>query len=275
MISSGHRSGGDRQPQRAAQARIASAALAGFLSLAAGCRMVGPTPMAALRYPVAEDRDRAVLLVLLQGRLGSHKFFERQGYVETAKRKRVAVDIVVPAAHYGYYAARNLEERLHEDIIEPARRAGYRRIWLVGFSMGGLGSLLYNRQYTQDVSGIVLMSPYLGSRGIVREITQAGGLRSWQPGRAYDPERDWERMLWASLKRYADDPAALPPLFLASGTNDMYAAGHRLLAGVLPSERVIAIPGGHTFRTFKDLWDRVLDRVEFENPGRTRPQPSP
>ena len=67
-------------------------------------------------------------------------------------------------------------ERIREDIIIPAKARGYRNIWMLGISMGGMGAIWYDRTHPGDVNGLILLSPYLGEKTIVETIEKAGGL---------------------------------------------------------------------------------------------------
>ena len=159
-------------------------------------------------------------------------------------------------AHLGYYIDRSMIARLKEDVIEPAKMRGCRKIWLIGVSMGGLGAILYLKEHPQDVAGIYLMAPFLGKKFILNEIEAAGGVRLWNPG-VYQDEDDWERMLWHWIKTaVGDHPDKM--IYLGYGTDDFYRQGSQLLAEVLPPDRVYAIPGGHDYPTFKALWKLFL-----------------
>ena len=80
----------------------------------------------------------------------------------------------------GYYMDGSVFQRLKLDVIEPAKAKGYKKIWLVGNSMGGYGSVSYVRQYPRDIAGIVLLGPFLGDKKIIQEIPgNCGGLQQW------------------------------------------------------------------------------------------------
>ncbi len=101
---------------------------------------------------------------------------------------------------------------------------------------------------------MLLMAPYLGPDSLISEIEAAGGLRAWSPS----PDATDFGALWGWLKGYATTPAERPPLLLAYGDRDRFARGQRLLAEVLPSDRVLTIPGGHDWRTWAPLWRRAM-----------------
>src|SRR5204863_869685 len=124
----------------------------------------------------------------------------------------------------------NVLERLHEDVIAPARASGHRSIWLVGISLGGFGALLYAMENTKDVQGLMLLAPYLGERALIAEIAAAGALRSWQPDEV--ATGDHARRLWSWLKHvYATSSDTLAPrVYLVYGNGESFARGHGPLA---------------------------------------------
>jgi pimeloyl-ACP methyl ester carboxylesterase len=225
--------------------------------LPAGCSWFAKAPMDVLYYPAEDPAAQSNLFVFMRGIGGSHHSFEREGLVDDVQAMRVPFEMAAPNGHFGYYASRTLLVRLKEDVIDPAHREGKDNIWLVGFSMGGLGSLLYLREHPQDVQGLCLIAPFLGDEPIIEEIRAAGGVRSWSPG-AYDADEDYQRMLWHWIKDNVDGEAPVP-IYLGCGDQDEFAPANALLADLLPAERVVQMPGGHDYATFKALWDRFLE----------------
>jgi len=232
-----------------------------FLS---GCAMIAPAPMDVLTYENPnKDVANQRLIVFLRGIGGSHHSFEEEGLVADVWACGLPFDMAAPNAHFGYYGDRNLIKRLKEDVIDPARARGCKQIWLVGFSMGGLGALLYLMERPQDIAGVYLISPFLGRQFFLEEIEAAGGVRQWEPG-PYKAEEDWQRMLWRWIKTtIADNPNKI--VYLGYGTDDPYKSGPQLLANILPPNRVYAIDGAHDYQTMKALW-----KIFLENDGKLR-----
>lgn len=217
-----------------------------------GCALSGKDPLATLFYPaVTATPHEKNLLIFLRGKGGSHKSFEEYGFIQVVQEAHVPCDMVAVDAHFGYYLDRTLDQRLKEDVIDPARAKGYKKIWLAGVSMGGLGAILYTLKYPGDISGIILISPFLGFDGIRKEITSAGGLQKWEPG--LFTEEDWERLVWARLKSQVTDQASCP-MYLGYGASDEYMASQALLGHVLPANQVKILPGGHSPTTFQRIW---------------------
>ncbi len=221
-------------------------------------------PLTSLYYDIDEARSQKNLIVFLRGRGGSHEDFVSEGFVDAVKSTKLPYDMVAPNAHFGYYFGETLVGRLKADIIDPAKIKGYENIWLVGASMGGLGALMYSRFYPEDITGVLVISPFLGYDKIISEIASKGGVRQWDPGE-YNPDNDWQRMLWHWLKQYAAKPRQRPTIFLGYGTEDTYVKAQRLLGDILPDDQVIITSGGHTPETMKKIWDIFLRRDNSGN----------
>jgi pimeloyl-ACP methyl ester carboxylesterase len=229
--------------------------------LLAGCVAAPTIPIASLSYPSDSSKRQRNLLVLLRGLGADNTIFDEAGIIDEIRNRHLPFDVIAPDTHFGYYQSKTIEDRLKQDIIDPAHLQGYEHIWLAGFSMGGLGSLLYVRRYPHDVDGVLLTSPFLGGSSIHREIQRAGGVSVWSA--TSDDPQDWERMLWSWIKNY--DPATTPPIWLGYGDSDILSAdGPPLLATVLPSERVFTVPGNHTASTFKAIFLRHLDTLAHQ-----------
>ncbi len=199
---------------------------------------------------------RPHLVVLLAGRGAPRDYFEINRWVEIARQYTTEHDFVAPYAHFGYYRSRQLIARLREDIIQPARRQGYKTISLVGISMGGLGALLYSEEYPEDVDHIYLFAPFLGKTAVHEQIRADGGLPYWTL-RAQDAD-DWNYTLWRWLKTLTLKQDR-KKVFLGYGDNDRLR-GHNLLAENLPAQHVIKIPGRHDDITFRQLWQQMLSQ---------------
>jgi pimeloyl-ACP methyl ester carboxylesterase len=195
--------------------------------------------------------------VFVRGLGGSNRSFAKEGMVEATWQRDIDFDMVAPNSHFAYYSERTLIERLRQDVILPAKEKGYKNIWLVGPSMGGLGSLLYIQEHPEDIDGIYLMSPFLGYAGIINEIKAQGGLQLWQPGN-YSPDKDWQRMLWHWIKTEVAEQNT-PPIYLGFGNEDTYVEAQKLLATVLPADHTTSMKGGHDYATFRALWKIFLD----------------
>jgi pimeloyl-ACP methyl ester carboxylesterase len=225
-------------------------------------------PIPIVRFDQEGKPPKPVLLVFLPGRGDNGARFDTEGFVSAARRAGIPADMIAVDAHMGYYLERNLPEKLYRDVITPARLRGYRHIWLVGISMGGLGALWYDIGHPGDLAGIVILAPYLGDPEVVAEVVRAGGMSAWQPA---DAVPDDQRKIWKGLKVYEDREKSRGRVFLGYGRQDRFAEANGLLAAVLPPEQVFLIDGGHDWETWKDLWARILRRLPLNGGDRQRP----
>lgn len=211
------------------------------------------------RAPRTADCPTDTLAILLPGAYDAPEDFLREGFVTAVRERQLPLDLQLVDAHLGYYGDRSVIERLRRDVVLPARQAGYRRIWLVGISLGGFGALAYAMDHGSDIEGLFLLAPYLGTRGVQKEIDASGGLLRWQPGAAATDED--ERRLWLWLaQRAKNQGAAQPPIWMSYGRDDRFAPAHRLLATALPAAHSRELPGGHDWTAWRALWDAFLDR---------------
>jgi pimeloyl-ACP methyl ester carboxylesterase len=227
---------------------------------ALACSLALPKPAVPLRTIELGPRTGGTCLtVLLPGRFAEPETFRRTGWAEAVARRELKLDLIAVDSHLGYFRDRSLVERLRIDVIGPARAAGYRSIWVVGTSLGGLGGLLYLRDHPGDLSGVFAIAPYLGEPEVIREIAAAGGPAHWPPP---NPPADDHvgRELWSWLGPWALGPQSTP-LHLGWGTEDSLAAANRMLATLLPRERVYTAKGGHDWKTWTRLWEQFLDRT--------------
>ncbi len=206
------------------------------------------------RQPGAERQQ--TLLVFLPGIRDSAKSYAREGFVAAVRASGAKADMIGVEAHIGYYLKKEFLPRLKEDVILPAKRQGYRQIWLVGISLGGLGAVWYDVENPGDLAGIVALSPYLGEPEIVDEVARAGGLTAWQP--PGDIEKDDQRKIWRGIKSYEQPKKRMGRVFLGYGTEDKFATADGLLAAILPPSQLFTIRGGHDWKTWKTLWQSML-----------------
>lgn len=226
-----------------------------------GCLPAVTIPIETLRRqydgPAAAHR---ILIVYLPGSGDRITAFEENGLLRSLRERGVPADVISVNAHLGYYREGTVPARLEQDVMEPARAAGYRQIWLVGDSLGAYGSLSYAREHPEGIAGLVLLGPYLGERSVFSEIERAGGLRKWAPAAIEKKSRAGdERLLWQWF-RDGVQTGSLPPMYLGYGRHDRLSYAQQTLASLLPEERVIVSDGGHDWPTWKQVWDRFLER---------------
>ena len=207
------------------------------------------------------------LVVFLPGFGDGPEAFVEHGFVDRVLQAEGGrFDAVCADAHAGYYFdGFQVLERLAADVIGPARDAGYRRIWLVGISMGGFGVMHYARAHPDQITGVVGLAPYLGERGVIEEVRDAGGLASWSPPVARISAMDEGRErasyeLWQFFQSYVDTPTG-PDLWLGWGRDDGLHVPAAEVAAVLPANHHATLPGGHTWTVWEPLFAELLPRA--------------
>jgi pimeloyl-ACP methyl ester carboxylesterase len=225
----------------------------------AGCRTGIPPatrPIRTVGWSPAETRRSDRLLVLLPGRLSPPEEFRSEGMEAVIARTMEPVDQVAVDAHLGYYLGGSFVEILAEDVLLPARRAGFREIWVVGISLGGSGALALVRSRPGLVDGVILLGPYLGSDEVVKRVHLYGrGILSAPP--PSDPKERFFEESWAWLEETL--PGG-PPILLGFGRRDRYAASRRFLASFIPPTRVAEVSGGHDWEAWCGALAELLRR---------------
>ena len=174
------------------------------------------------------------------------------------RQRQLPVDLLMLDAHTGYYTSQQIVDRLLNEVVRPAREQGYARVWLVGISLGGYGSLLFTREHGDLIDGAFVMAAFLGRRDLPAAIGQAGGLRAWDG--QLDGADAHDLALWRWLRERANRPGPQrPPLWIGYGDDDRFVASNRLIAATLPPAQVLVTDGGHAWAPWRRLWDRFLD----------------
>jgi len=239
--------------------RLTSKFLLLIVLLLAGCLGMAPTEIPLPRIETANPESRhASLVIMLPGRGDRADTYIREGFEQAGIRH--GFDTVAADAHFGYYMERNLLPRLHEDIVLPARQAGYKNIWLLGISMGGFGSLLYASEHPDQVDGLILLAPFLGDRSSIDKITSAGGLASWNPG--ISEFEDYEIAVWSWLRDATKQPGSTP-VILGYGLSDGMADGYRVLVDAIEPSSGYPLEGGHKWTTWGPLWEKIAADLKF------------
>ena len=248
------------------QRRIRGACIVFVSTLQVGCTvfMPAPTPMRSIEYS-SPSQPAKCLFVLLPGRGDPAKRFQEAGFVEEMRTRDLSIDIRAVDAPLGYYANGSLIDRLAADVITPAKARGYQQIWLAGPSMGGLGSLLYSYAHSADITGVLLIAPFLGDRKLIEEIAAAGGLEHWRaPPRADAVGPDnYQRELWRWLQAVTQGREAAPAIYLGYGSSDRLSRMDALLADALPASRVFVTSGGHEWPAWRRILASFLQSPEF------------
>jgi pimeloyl-ACP methyl ester carboxylesterase len=216
--------------------------------------------MKAIDYSNGATNARC-LMVFLPGLGDTAEAFERRGFVSEVRAQDMSIDMVAADASLGYYAKGILTERLFTDVVQPRSGRGYEQVWLVGMSMGGLGTVLYSRQRPAgETYGVLALSPYLGEEEVSDAVRSAGGLQSWKapPRVSAMNASNYTVELWRWLQAVSAGREPGPQLYLGYGLQDHLAQVDTLLGADLPEDRVFTIDGGHNWTTWRTLFARFL-----------------
>jgi pimeloyl-ACP methyl ester carboxylesterase len=229
-------------------------------ALLAGCYYVrSPTrPIPALATRRADARCLVILIPGLNDGPGS---FVEHGFTR-AIAEHTPCDSVAVDLTYRYYFGGTAAQVLHDDVLAPALGRGYREIWLIGTSMGALGAALLARDHAESITGIVMLSPFLGLEDQIAAIDRAGGLAAWEPP-PDGPMSDatFTPVVWSWLRGYAIDPDRMPALHLCWADGERLEPTARTLAGALPEGRTMHGAGSHGWVTWESQFRELLPRL--------------
>lgn len=213
-------------------------------------------------YDVVPDVEgERILLMMLPGAKNTPQQLVENGFIRALRERHLPVDVLALNAHVDLYLDReNIENLLHQTLDE-VRKHGYRRIWLLGISLGGTGAMICATQRIAEIEGVFLLAPFLGTRGLIAEVEAAGGLHRWSAGKI--DVLDHERALLEQIRLSPFDADDFPRIFLGYGSEDRYRGASTLLSAFLPQHRVSIVHGGHDWETWEQLWHNLLEMNPF------------
>jgi pimeloyl-ACP methyl ester carboxylesterase len=210
----------------------------------------GPIPVKLI--PAPQSATVHPLVIVLPGRGDDLDDLTKTGMAEAIQKAWPEADVLLAGATLPYYTEGHVQQRIHDEVVAPARARGYQEIWLTGASMGGMGTLLYEHSYPHDVTGIVLYAPYMGEADVVKQVADAGGPARWDPGPtpvSLDAE-NYQREMWRVVKSW-QDTAEARRVWLVCGDSDRLLEEAKLMAPLLPRVHFIEVKGGHDW----PMWD--------------------
>jgi pimeloyl-ACP methyl ester carboxylesterase len=239
----------------------------------AGCIVIGDSsvPIGMLAAAAPQSSSERTLVIVLPGFGSDAADLENRGIARAIQESWPETDVLLTSATFAYYRDGKLVPRLREEIVQPSLRKGYRRIWLAGASLGGMGALLYEREHPGELEGIALFAPFLGDRKLLNEIRAAGGPRKWDPGPlpAEMSADNYQRQVWKMIKGWADRPELSRRVWLACGTSDRLIDAARLLAPEVQQAHYLELSGGHTWELWLHAAKELFSRVRRESTTRS------
>jgi pimeloyl-ACP methyl ester carboxylesterase len=215
----------------------------------------------SLHHPAPSGAPDRTLLVMLPGIGMQADEFTAHGFVSAVHEGQLPIDIIAAQPELDLYLEGQIAGALHDSVIAPAMARGYRRLWLLGISVGGMGALLYAAAQFASVDGLVLLAPFLGTPGTIAEVSAAGGIAAWSPQNSRATAVERKMLLW--LQDFPTRPPGQPTLYLGYGRHDRFALGYGLLAQHLRQQQVVVGEGDHDWPTWTSLWRRILGRHPF------------
>ncbi len=274
----------DTNPPRTARMRIRVPAMVkrhpirfGLLGLLLTCVVLaaclvartlpdGPIPTAT--FPAPSGKTDGPLVIVLPGIHDDMESLRASGIVDSVQDANADATVTLAAASFGYYMDRSLLERLQTEIIDPARATGHADIWMAGASLGGFGTLLYEREHPGALTGLVLMAPFTGRDELAERIAESGGLRQWEPGpepSVVHPD-DVPYEVWRMLKQFAEQPEQAERVWLICGRKDKFHLAAEQIAEVIPASQYLERPGGHKWAVWAPAAGEVFSAIFSESP---------
>jgi enterochelin esterase-like enzyme len=218
-----------------------------------------PTETVAARSPGNTQR----LVIVLPGRGDDLAALKATGIAAAIQESLPDAEILLAGITMAYYQEGRSVQRLHEEIVAPARQRGFREIYLAGASMGGMGVLLYEREYPGQMSALVLMAPFMGDGALIEEIKAAGGLQRWNAGPvpAQVNGDNVGREEWRVAQSWLANPARARNVWLICGQQDQFHGAASMIAPLLPAQNYQAPQGGHAWRVWTPAAARAFAQI--------------
>ena len=230
-----------------------------------GCGSNGDSSVPLTTQKILSGTKTSNLLVMFPGINSSGSDFVDYGFIKAFQEKYNNVDIILVDTRLAYVEAGNISERIQNEIVVPAYTKGYDNIWFVGISLGGFSTLLYNRDFSENVNGIILIAPYLGDLYSISDLIDHPSTEKWSLDNKNSTDRSirfWRYLL--TLTEPNKDSHLKANLFIAYGDKDRLSQLHQLLASRIKKENIyVNKNGGHDWVSWKPLWINMLDNKVF------------
>ena len=201
----------------------------------------------------------SALLVLVPGAGMQPGDFHREGLVGAVGQHRRGVRVHTVDPGMDAYLDGAPEDRLLSAIAAVQREAASAPLWLAGISLGCLAILRSIRAQPGLAQGLMLLTPYVASTGLVARIGRAGGLRRWAASDAADADPEAGLLTWLATT----PPASLPHILLGQALEDRFAPTAAMLAELVAADHTVCVAGGHDWASWRALWGMLLAREPF------------
>ncbi|MCB1888555.1 MAG: hypothetical protein KDH20_13190 [Rhodocyclaceae bacterium] len=203
-----------------------------------------------LALPRDPARRAPTLLVMLAGAYDAPQQFLEHGLATDCAAAGLDADLSLLRTDLAAVADGRLVPALHDQVIAPAREAGYRHLILGGISIGAMMALLHQDAFPGSADELLTLATYPGNRSLSAHVAAAGGIARWDASTLANDEG--ELRAWRAVQGLGR--AGAPPLWFGYGEDDRFAASQAMMAAALPPSRVLTAAGGHDWPTWACLW---------------------
>ena len=214
-------------------------------------------PVDLLWDKTGEKTDR--LIIFLPGVYDTAEKFKDEAFFSSARKAGIKADMVSANINVLHLVEEMMVKRIETDVFLYAKNNGYKNIWLVGVSLGGLNSLLFYREHSKNLCGVVTLAPFVANKSLTKELQDAKNIKYWKPG-SVENEFVFEQklhFLWVWLKEQASKNN-LDNIYLGFGKQDMHVEGIKLLQNILDKKNIVTVEGGHNWKTGQKIWRKQL-----------------
>ena len=205
------------------------------------------------------EKKTGNIIVFLPGLYNTAEIFIKEEFFTMARSAGIKADMVAASIDIQHLLQENMIERIEKDIYQVIKNKGYKNIWFVGISLGGLNSLLFYQKYYNELCGAVVLGPYLADEELTEELQSAGDIRNWKPKLKKDSEMIDQKIqtLWQWLQKMSFKKK-LNNIYLGYGDDDKYIDSIKLFHKILNNKKVIIVDGKHNWITGRKIWKQQL-----------------
>ena len=205
----------------------------------------------------AEKTDQ--LIIFLPGLYDTATKFKDEAFFSTARKAGVKADMVSANVNVLHLVEDMMIKRIETDVFLHARKNGYKNIWLVGVSIGGLNSLLFYRKHVKNICGVVTLAPFVANKSLTKELQNGNNIKDWKPGFG-EFSLGFEQklqVLWVWLQKQSTKEN-LKHIYLGYGKQDRFVEPIKLLQNILDKKNIVAVEGEHDWETGLKIWKKQL-----------------
>ena len=198
------------------------------------------------------------LIIFFPGLYDTADKFKDEKFFLIARKAGIKADMVSANINVFHLVNNMMIKRIETDVLQHAKEVGYKNIWLVGVSLGGLNSLLFYTKHERNICGVVTLSPFVANTPLIDDLKNAKEIKYWQPG-SVDNKLTLEkklRFLWVWLKQQSLNNN-LKQIYLGYGKQDRFAEAIKLFENILDKNNIVYVEGEHNWETGQKIWQKL------------------